>query len=82
MKKLLLFVVILLVGCNQGYSYGYGVACDQNGHLSEVTIQNNGVTNHVSDFNPPAQTCTISQDGSIIIRNSLQMAVQAPVQQQ
>jgi hypothetical protein len=68
------FVILaLLVGCSNSnvtpYQYGYGVACDQNGHISEIKLDSMGSITHIQDFTPQGQTCAIQSDGTIVIRN-------------
>lgn len=68
---IIVIIALALCGCNGTQDYGYGVACDQNGHLSEIIIRRDGTVNSVQqgDMNPAAQTCRVQEDGSIIITN-------------
>ena len=81
MKKLFpiyvfLFVIVIfllsLSGCGNSYQHTYGVACNQYGHLSTIKINSQGAVTYSGDYpdmNPPAQTCQVQPDGSIIVRN-------------
>jgi len=78
---LLCSVILSIVGCTAqhgvtGTDYGYGIGCDQTGHMSIILMYSDGRVSHQSDpFTPQSQSCQIMSDGSVIIKDALQKPI-------